>query len=198
MRRPRLDDDHTLPLGEVGELLIRGPMVTSGYYRDPEATKAAIVDGWLRTGDYARVDDEGYIYLLDRKKDVIIRVGNNIYSVELEYLLVRHPAIAEAAAVGVSNPLTYQDVAVFVVPAAGRTIDATTVRRWVKQHLADYAVPSHVHIVDELPRNRTGKVEKTRLRHQLEQTPSPPVGDQKCTTAVLVPGAGRARCVRSG
>lgn len=165
----RIVDDEGVeqPAGQPGELLIRGPMITPGYYNDPAATAAAITNGWLHTGDYARIDDEGYVYLLDRKKDVINRGGNKIYSVELEYLLVSHPAIAQAAAIGIPNALAGEDVAVFIVPAVDTPIDATTIRKWIKQHLADYAVPRHVQIVDQLPRNRTGKIEKNALRQQL-------------------------------
>jgi long-chain acyl-CoA synthetase len=164
----RVVDEHDVDLGpgEAGELWIRGPMVTSGYFGDPEATRATITDGWLRTGDYARVDDEGYVFILDRKKDMITRGGFKIYSVELEYLLVTSPHIAEAAVFGVPDPLAYETVAAYVVPAAGRKVEVADVQAWVAERMADYAVPRHVRVVDALPRNRTGKVEKTVLREQ--------------------------------
>jgi acyl-CoA synthetase (AMP-forming)/AMP-acid ligase II len=161
------EDGNEVPIGEPGELWIRGPMVTSGYFGDPEATAAAITDGWLHTGDYARVDGEGYVYILDRKKDMIQRGGFKVYSVELEYLLVSHPAIAEAAVFGVPDRLAYEAVAAYVVPAAGASVEAAEVQSWVASGMADYAVPRHVRVVDTIPRNRTGKVEKAALRERL-------------------------------
>ncbi|MDQ6928057.1 MAG: AMP-binding protein [Actinomycetota bacterium] len=163
-----VDDDGTdVPIGEAGELWLRGPMVTSGYYGDPVATAAAITEGWLHTGDYARVDDEGYVFILDRKKDMITRGGFKVYSVELEYLLVSHPDIAEAAVFGIPDRLAYEAVATYVVPAAGRSIDIGEVQSWVAGRMADYAVPRHVRVVDTIPRNRTGKIEKAALRDTL-------------------------------
>jgi acyl-CoA synthetase (AMP-forming)/AMP-acid ligase II len=162
----RIVDDEGNDCGpdEPGELWIKGPMVTPGYYNDRAATAAAITDGWLHSGDYARVDAEGYVFILDRKKDMITRGGNKIYSVELEYLLVSHPDIAEAAVVGIPDRLAYEAVAAWVVPAAGRSVDAQTVQQWVNAKMSDYAVPRFVRIVDALPRNRTGKIDKRSLR----------------------------------
>ena len=158
------DDGHDVARGEAGELWLKGPMVTSGYYGDEEATAAAITDGWLHTGDVARIDDEGYVFVLDRKKDMIMRGGFKVYSVELEYLLVSHPDIAEAAVFGVPDPLAFETVAAYVVPAADRTVDPGQLRQWVAARMADYAVPRYVRVVDSIPRNRTGKVEKRSLR----------------------------------
>jgi long-chain acyl-CoA synthetase len=162
------DDGHDLPAGEAGELWIRGPMVTTGYFGDEAATAVAITDGWLHTGDYARLDDEGYVFILDRKKDMIMRGGNKVYSVELEYLLVSHPDIAEAAVFGVPDRLAYESVAACVVPAAGRTVEPETVQHWVATHMAAFAVPRHVRVVDVIPRNRTGKIDKVALRETME------------------------------
>jgi acyl-CoA synthetase (AMP-forming)/AMP-acid ligase II len=161
------DEGHDVPTGEPGELWLKGPMVTAGYYGDPVATAAAITDGWLRTGDLARIDEEGYVFILDRKKDMITRGGFKVYSVEVEYLLVSHPDIAEAAVFGVPDPLAYEAVAAYVVPAAGRTVDSSTVQAWVNNRMADYAVPRFVRVVDTIPRNRTGKVDKLGLRSTL-------------------------------
>ncbi|MHB8451580.1 MAG: class I adenylate-forming enzyme family protein [Mycobacteriales bacterium] len=166
------DSEDDVTPGCAGELWIKGPMVTPGYFGDPEATAAAITDGWLHTGDLARQDEEGYVYLLDRKKDMIMRGGFKVYSVELEYLLVSHPAIAEAAVVGVPDPLAFEAVAAFVVPAAGASIDAAEVAHWVRSRMADYAVPRLVRVVSEIPRNRTGKVDKPLLREQLLAGPA--------------------------
>jgi acyl-CoA synthetase (AMP-forming)/AMP-acid ligase II len=163
------DDGRDVPTGEAGELWIKGPMITSGYYGDPAATEAAITDGWLHTGDYAKVDDEGYVFILDRKKDMIMRGGNKVYSVELEYLLVSHPDIAEAAVFGVPDRLAYESVAAYVVPATGRSVDTAAVQTWVAGRMADYAVPRHVRVVDAIPRNRTGKIDKKALRETMEK-----------------------------
>src|SRR5205085_9427341 len=114
---------------------------------DPDATAAAITDGWLHTGDWVRIDDEGYVFILDRKKDMIIRGGFKVYSVELEYLLVSHPDIAEAAVIGVPDKLAYEAVAAYVVPATGRAVDPADVQTWVAGRMADYAVPRHVRVV---------------------------------------------------
>ncbi len=162
------DDGRDVATGEAGELWIRGPMVTPGYFADPAATAAAITDGWLHTGDYARLDDEGYVYVLDRKKDMITRGGFKVYSVELEYLLVSHPDIAEAAVFGVPDRLAYESVAAYVVPATGRSVDAGDVQSWVASRMADYAVPRHVRVVEAIPRNRTGKIDKRTLREAME------------------------------
>ncbi|MEA2972099.1 MAG: hypothetical protein QOG82_557 [Actinomycetota bacterium] len=165
-----VDDDGTdVAAGDIGELWIRGPMVTPGYFGDAAATEAAITDGWLHSGDYARVDDEGYVFILDRKKDMIMRGGNKVYSVELEYLLVSHPDIAEAAVFGVPDRLAYESVAAYVVPATGRSVDPADVQTWVGGRMADYAVPRHVRVVDVIPRNRTGKIDKNALREAMEQ-----------------------------
>jgi acyl-CoA synthetase (AMP-forming)/AMP-acid ligase II len=157
------------PVGEAGELLIKGPNITTGYVGDPEGTAKAIVDGWLHTGDFCKVDDEGFVYLLDRIKDVVLRGGFKVYSVELEYLLVSHPSIEQAAVFGVPDPLAYEAVCAYVRPTAGASITAAEIRSFVRQNMADYAVPRWVRIVDEIPRNRTGKIEKALLRAQLTE-----------------------------
>jgi acyl-CoA synthetase (AMP-forming)/AMP-acid ligase II len=161
------DDGRDVGTGGAGELWVRGPMVTSGYFGDPAATAAAITDGWLHTGDLARIDDEGYVFILDRKKDMIMRGGFKVYSVELEYVLVSHTDIAEAAVFGIPDKVAFEAVAAYVVPAAGASIEPTAVQQWVNQRMADFAVPRHVRVVGTIPRNRTGKVDKTALRQAL-------------------------------
>ena len=161
------DDGNDVAPGEPGELWVRGPMITSGYFADREGTAAAITDGWLHTGDFVRVDSEGYVFVLDRKKDMIMRGGFKVYSVELEYLLVSHPDIAEAAVFGIPDRVAYETVAAYVVPAAQATVDPAAVQQWVASRMADYAVPRHVRVVGSIPRNRTGKVDKRALRQQL-------------------------------
>jgi len=161
------DDGRDVGAGQPGELWVRGPMITSGYFADPEATARAITDGWLHTGDIVRIDEEGYVFILDRKKDMIMRGGFKVYSVELEYVLVSHPDIAEAAAFGLPDRVAYGSVAAYVVPTAGGSIDPSAVQQWVATQMADFAVPRHVRVVDTIPRNRTGKIDKVALRHAL-------------------------------
>jgi len=161
------DDGLDVAPGEPGELWVRGPTVTVGYYRDEDATAAAITDGWLHTGDYARMDAEGYVYVLDRKKDMIIHGGVKVYSVEVENLLVRHPSVAEAAVVGVPNAVAFETVAAFLVPAEGAEVDVEDVQGWVRTRMAAHAVPRHVRVVETIPRNRTGKIDKRLLRELL-------------------------------
>lgn len=161
------DEGADLPCGEVGELLARGPNITTGYRNDAVATAAAITDGWLRTGDYCRIDSEGFVYVLDRKKDVIIRGGFKVFSVEVEYALVSHPLIEAATAFGVPDRLAFEAVAVQVVTKPGADLSAGEVRDWVHDRVADYAVPRHVRFVESITRNRTGKVDKGALRAEL-------------------------------
>jgi fatty-acyl-CoA synthase len=147
--------------GMVGELLVRGPAVTAGYWNRPEATAEAFgADGWLRTGDVGRVDAEGYVQVLDRIKDMIIRGGENIYSLEVESVLARHPAIAEVAVVGVADPLFGERVRAVVVLRPGATLSAEGLRGWAAAELADYKLPAELVTVPELPRNASGKVMK--------------------------------------
>jgi long-chain acyl-CoA synthetase len=163
-----VDDDGTvLGAGEAGELELRGSLVTTGYLGDPEATAAAIRDGWFRTGDLARIDADGYVTILDRKKDMITRGGFKIFSVEVEQLLLRHAAIVDAAVVGIPDPIAFEAVAAYVVPAEGATLGAREVQQWVASQMSDYAVPRQVRIVEAIPRNRTGKIVKTELRERL-------------------------------
>ncbi len=153
-----------LPANEVGELVCRGPNVMQGYYKDSEATKAAIKDGWLYTGDLAKVDEEGYFYIVDRKKDMIVSGGENIYPREVEELLLRHPAIADVAVVGIPDPTWGETVKAFVVPKQGEKITEKDVIVFCRQHLASYKKPTQVAFISSVPRNPSGKVLKRLLR----------------------------------
>jgi acyl-CoA synthetase (AMP-forming)/AMP-acid ligase II len=161
------DDGGEVAAGEPGELLLRGSLVTTGYFRDPEATAAALSDGWFRTGDLARIDADGYVFILDRKKDMITRGGHKIFSVEVEQLLLTHPGIADAAVVGIPDPLAFEAVAAFVVARDGAQVSRRDVQQWVASRMSDYAVPRQVRVVEAIPRNRTGKIVKTELRERL-------------------------------
>jgi long-chain acyl-CoA synthetase len=150
---------------EVGELWIRGPMVVPGYWANPEATAQAIVeDGWLRTGDLARVDADGYVTIVDRLKDMINRGGEKVYCVEVEDVLCAHPAVLEAAVVGVPDPVYGEAVRACVVPRPGASLEPEEVRAWVAARLARFKVPREVIVLDALPRNPNGKVVKAALR----------------------------------
>lgn len=152
--------------GVPGELLLRGSLVTTGYEGDPEATAAAIVDGWFRTGDVARIDADGYLFILDRTKDMIDRGGHKVFSAEVERVLRDHPSVEDAAVVGVPDVVAGEAVAAFVTGYDDAHPEPAELRHWVRHRLADYAAPRWVHVVTELPRNATGKVLKPELRRQ--------------------------------
>jgi acyl-CoA synthetase (AMP-forming)/AMP-acid ligase II len=160
------DDDKDVPVGEVGEIVYRGPSVMKEYYKNPEATAEAFKGGWFHSGDLVRQDDEGYIYVVDRKKDMIISGGHNIYPAELEEVLYTHPKILEAAVIGVPDPEWGESVKAIVVPKAGETLTEAEVIEYCKQNLASYKKPKSVELVGELPRNVTGKVLKRELREK--------------------------------
>lgn len=150
--------------GDAGEVWVRGPNVFQGYWNDPEATARVLTaDGWLRTGDVAVTDADGYLYLVDRAKDLIIVSGFNVYPAEVEHVLRQHPAVLDAAVVGVPHPHTGEAVKAFVVPRAGIAVDEDTLIEHCHDHLARYKCPSKVLLVDELPRNLAGKVLRRAL-----------------------------------
>jgi long-chain acyl-CoA synthetase len=153
-------EDGDIPLGEVGEIVISGPNVMKGYWQRPEATAEAIVGGWFHTGDLARVDEDGYFYIVDRKKDMIIRGGYNVYPREIEEVLYEHPAVAEAAVIGVPHPALGEEVAAAVALKPGATASAGELRDYVKGQVAAYKYPRHLWIVDALPKGPTGKIQK--------------------------------------
>jgi len=147
-----------------GELRVRGPVVTAGYWHRPEATAETFTaDGWLRTGDVGRVDDDGYVQVLDRLKDMIIRGGENIYSLEVENVLAHHPAIAEVAVVGVPDPVFGERVRAVAVLRPGEGLSLEALRDWAGPRLADYKQPAELVTVGALPRNANGKVMKKQL-----------------------------------
>jgi long-chain acyl-CoA synthetase len=151
-------DGAELPQGEVGEIAIRGHNVMKGYWGKPEATAEAIPDGWLRTGDLARVDSDGYFFIVDRKKDLIIRGGYNVYPREIEEVLYEHPAVAEAAVVGVPHAALGEEVAAAVALKPGATATPDELRTFVKERVAAYKYPRHVWLADALPKGPTGKI----------------------------------------
>jgi long-chain acyl-CoA synthetase len=155
-----------LGVGDTGEVCIAGPILMAGYWNKPEATAEAIdADGWLHTGDVGHLDDEGFLFITDRKKDMIIRGGENIYSVEIEQRLVNHPDIADAAIYGVAHPELGEEVKAVVQVEPGASLSEDDVRTWVRGTLADFKVPAYVVVQDDkLPRNASGKLLKNVLR----------------------------------
>jgi long-chain acyl-CoA synthetase len=158
-----------VPTGQTGEVWIKGPHIMPGYWNKPEATAESITDGWLHTGDLGHVDDEGFLYITDRAKDMIIRGGENVYSVEIENRLVEHPDILDAAVLGVPHPTLGEEVKAVVQLAPGATLDASEVQSWVAETLANFKVPSYIDFTTEpLPRNASGKLLKNVLRGEGE------------------------------
>ncbi|OQP06194.1 o-succinylbenzoate--CoA ligase [Geobacillus sp. 46C-IIa] len=157
--------DQDVPIGEVGELLVKGPNVFAGYWNNSEATQEAIKNGWFYTGDLAKMDEEGFLYIVDRKKDMIISGGENIYPVEVEQVIFRMPNVKEVAVVGVADEKWGESVKAYIVLSdATKTMTLEDVQRFCDGKLARYKIPKHIEIIDQLPRNATGKVLKNVLR----------------------------------
>jgi long-chain acyl-CoA synthetase len=153
----------------TGELLIRGPNIVSGYWNKPQATAEAFVDGWLHSGDLARIDDEGLVYLVDRVKDMINRGGENVYCVEVENALAGAPGVYEAAVLGVPDEMMGEKVGAVIVPMPGTALDVPAVLRYLGEHIADFKVPQYVAVsAAPLPRNPGGKLLKRKLREETD------------------------------
>ena len=158
------DAGDDVPTGEVGEIVIRGHNVMKGYFNRPEATAEAIdADGWFRSGDLARVDEDGYFFIVDRKKDLIIRGGYNVYPREIEEVLYEHPAVREAAVVRIAHGELGEEVGAAVVLKDGASATAAQLQAFVKEQVAAYKYPRHVWLVDELPKGPTGKILKRQI-----------------------------------
>src|SRR5699024_10925362 len=150
-----------LPAGERGEIWMKGPMLIRGYWNKPEATSETFVDGWLRTGDLGRIDEEGFVYLEDRVKDMILRGGENVYSAEVEAAIYEHPAVYEAAVFGVPHERLGEEVAVAVVTRPGQTLELDDLRAFLADRIANFKIPTRL-VTSEaaLPRNAAGKILK--------------------------------------
>jgi long-chain acyl-CoA synthetase len=158
------DDDRPLPTGEAGEVCVRGPGVMLGYYRMPDESARALRNGWLHTGDVGRLDEDGFLFILERKKDLIIRGGLNVYPREVEDVLYAHPTVAEAAVVGVADPLMGEQVLAFVVLKPGAAATGDELAAFCQQHLARFKCPKQVRFVDTLPKSPVGKILRKELR----------------------------------
>jgi len=158
------DASRELPRGEVGELMVRGPHVMLGYFGNDEATRETIEpDGWLHTGDLARMDQEGFVYIVDRKKDMILTAGYNVYPAEIERVLASHPSIAFAAVGGVPDALKGEVAKAYVVLKPGHDPDAAAILTHCRAELAAYKVPRDVQFVADLPKTSTGKILRREL-----------------------------------
>lgn len=176
----RMVDDAGAPVapGEVGEIAVRAPQVMAGYWHDDAATAAAFTGGWFRTGDLGRVDPEGYVYVVDRKKDIIVTGGENVASREVEDVLAGHPAVAEVAVIGVPDPQWGEAVCAVVVARPGVPLDPADLVAHARAHLAGFKKPRHVVEVAGLPKNVSGKVLKAELRRTIGPSLGPPAGDR--------------------
>ena len=160
----RNDAGEVLPVGEPGEICIKGHNIMMGYWNNPEATEASIKDGWLLTGDIGRLDEDGYIYITDRKKDMLLVNGINVYPREVEEVIYQFDGIKEVAVIGMSDPRKGEMVVACVAPVEGRELDETALLAFLKTKLAAYKLPRKVMKMEALPRNATGKILKTNLR----------------------------------
>jgi long-chain acyl-CoA synthetase len=158
------DQGNRLPPGEVGEIVARGPNVMQGYLNRPAETAEVLRDGWYHTGDLGRVDEDGYYYIVDRKTDLILVGGLNVYPREVELVLAGHPAVAEAAVVGVPDPIRGEAPKAFVILRDGQQVAAQDLLQWCRQRLANYKVPRTIAVVADLPRTVTGKILKAEIR----------------------------------
>ncbi len=172
-------DDPTVDVepGTPGELLVKGPQVFSGYWNKPEATAEVFSEGWFRTGDIVSVDDDGFVTITDRIKELVITGGFNVSPSEVEDMLRNYDGVADVAIVGIPNARDGEHVVAAIVPKPGANIDADALRAWAKQQLASYKVPRRVHLVDELPKSMIGKVLRRKVRDQLIES-----GAEKGTT----------------
>jgi long-chain acyl-CoA synthetase len=162
------DGTEEVPIGEPGELWVKGPMIAKGYWNSPVATAQTFTAGWLRTGDIARLDEEGFIYIVDRAKDMLIRGGENIYCIEVENVLYEHPAVMDAALIGIPHKTLGEEPAAVVTLKLGATATEDEIRSYVAQRLAAFKVPVKVVFwSDQLPRNPAGKILKTELKKEL-------------------------------
>ncbi len=156
------ENEQEVAVGEIGEVIARGPNIMKGYYHMPDATASALRHGWLHTGDMGKFDEDGYLYIVERKKDLIIRGGFNIYPRDVEEALNSHPAVIESAVIGIPSERMGEEVKAFVV--ARGDVDAETLKAYCREKLANYKTPSVIEFVDVLPRNAVGKIDKKELR----------------------------------
>jgi long-chain acyl-CoA synthetase len=160
------ENDRPVKPGEVGEIVARGPNVMLGYWKRPEETAKALRNGWLRTGDLGTIDEDNFIYLVDRNKDMIVTGGENVYSTEVENAIYSHPSIREAAVIGVPDPKWGEAVKAVVALKSGHSLDSKALIEHCESKLAGYKVPKSIDFIDDLPKSGTGKILKKVLRDE--------------------------------
>ena len=156
-------DGNEVPDGQLGEIVLRGENILKGYFKDPVATERAFQGGWFHTGDIGYRDPESYFYIVDRKSDMIIRGGENIYPREIDEVLYGHPAVAAAATIGIPDPLYGEEVTAFIVLKDGRKISPEDLINFCRERLADYKCPKSIQFVTDIPKGPTGKLLKREL-----------------------------------
>jgi long-chain acyl-CoA synthetase len=156
--------DKELPAGEVGEIVVRGWVVTDGYFKDPKATQEIFRHGWFHTGDLGKFDDEGFLYIVGRKKEVIKVAGELVYEPEVEAVIHKHPGVAEVAVIGVPDAVRGEVPKAYIVPKESNAINEVEIRHFLREHLANFKIPHYYEFVTYLPKNRTGKIDKEKLR----------------------------------
>jgi len=165
------DDLMEVPTGDIGEIIVKGDCVMQGYYKNDEATQSTIINGWLRTGDLGKVDEDGFIYIVDRKKDLIICKGINVYPREIEELIQKIDEVDAAAVVGIADETKDEKIIAFVQlkEDISQQIDSKYIKKYLKPHLANFKMPKEIHIIKELPRNATNKVLKRKLKEDIKK-----------------------------
>jgi long-chain acyl-CoA synthetase len=157
------EDGNEVADGEVGEIVIKGPNVMKGYWNKPDATEEAIVDGWFASGDLAKRDEDGYYFIVDRKKELIVRGGYNVYPREIEEVLYEHPAVREAAVIGIPDDRMGEEIGAAIALKEGEDASEDDIKAFVKEQVAGYKYPRKVWFVDELPKGPTGKILKREI-----------------------------------
>jgi long-chain acyl-CoA synthetase len=158
------DSEHEVPQGQVGEIVIRGWVIMDGYYKDAETTKSLMTNGWFHTGDLGKFDNEEYLYIVGRKKEMIKVAGQIVYAPEVEAAFYKHEEILEAAVIGIVDPLRGEAVKAFIVLKPESKLSPEDLRYFAKEHLANFKVPQSIEIRETLPKNRTGKIDKELLK----------------------------------
>jgi acyl-CoA synthetase (AMP-forming)/AMP-acid ligase II len=160
------ENDNDVPQGEVGEVVAQGPNIFLGYWNRPEATAEAMRNGWFHTGDMGKFDEDGYLYIVDRMKDMIVVSGYNVYPIEIENVILRHPKVQDCAVIGVPSSYQGESVKACVVLHAGESLTQEELEAYCREHMAAFKVPKHLSVRDALPKNPTGKILKRVLREE--------------------------------
>ena len=158
------DNGREVPVNQPGEIIAKGSMM-KGYYNNPQATAEVMKDGWLYTGDIGKLDDDGYLFFLGRKKELIIRKGQNIHPSDIEDVLYTHPKVVEVAVVGIPDEIRGESVRAYISLKEGAVATGEEIRRFCRQHMADYKLPKQIIFLDSLPKTATGKIRKEDLKH---------------------------------